>query len=90
VLLNLGFFKKESSRTSKKRVSIFAFWDGKGNKKNFWTREMGNPTGEEIGVPVSQSSRSGFQYRYNYSSTHYVSVTKVTELILLQTSQSSD
>jgi hypothetical protein len=45
-----------------KWVSILCFEHQKPEKqKNFWTREIGNPTGEEIGVPVpymSSESRS--------------------------------
>ena len=52
-------------------VSILRFEHRKLEKqKNFWTREMGNPTGEEIGVPVSQTRRPGFQCSCRCSSTH--------------------
>jgi hypothetical protein len=31
-----------------------------GKTKKLWMREMGNPTGEERGVPASYSRRPGF------------------------------
>jgi hypothetical protein len=41
-----------------------------GNTKKLWMREMGNPTAEERGVPVSYSRRSGL-CRCSCRSSHY-------------------